>query len=158
MSVKQKINIFEKFLWFWLIFFGNFRCFLLIFCYPDPDPFYWSWSGSGWPKWNRSKRIRIRNTVYNSKIFKKVFFFTKKIVNLKNIVKQKRYTRALLVGAEKMSIKKSKLKVWHSYRNLFFHFRILRSVSTCSLYLLQTLPWFDQISVHPSGHQFVFSI
>ena len=41
--------------WFWLIF-----------CYPDP--FYWSGSGSGWPKWNGSKRIRIRNTAFSTTI------------------------------------------------------------------------------------------
>ena len=53
--------------------------------------------------------------------------------------------------SEVIVTKKSKLKVWHSYRKnslnhtsqtqkkRFFKFCILRSVSTCSLYLLQTL-------------------
>ena len=49
--------IFVDFCW-------NFPGFWLIFCYVDPDPFHWSGSGSGWPKWNGSKRIRIRNTAF----------------------------------------------------------------------------------------------
>ena len=43
-------------------FCGQFPWFWLIFCYPDPDQFHLSGSGSGWPKWNGSKRIRIRKT------------------------------------------------------------------------------------------------
>ena len=54
---------------------------------------------------------------------------------------QKRCTRAILVGVENFIQKKSKLKVWHSYRKnglnhtsetkkrVFFQFCILRSVS-----------------------------
>ena len=56
------LMIFVDFCW-------NFPWFWLIFCYPDP--FYWSGSGSGWPKWNRSIRIRIRNTGYNNQILTK---------------------------------------------------------------------------------------
>ena len=37
-------------------------------------------------------------------------------------------------------------------KNRFFQFRILRSVSICSLYLLQSVVWFDQISLHPTIH------
>ena len=38
-------------------------------------------------------------------------------VNLKNDVKQKRYTRVILLDADKISTrKKSKLRVWRSYR------------------------------------------
>ena len=86
-------------------------------------------------------------------------------VILKNVVKQKRCTRAILVGAEKnFNQKKSKLKVWLSSRKnslnhtsetpkkRFFQLFILRSISTCSLYLLQTLVQFDQISVHSNVH------
>ena len=37
--------------------------------------------------------------------------------NLKNVMKQKRCTRVILLGAEKnFNQKESKLKVWHSYR------------------------------------------
>ena len=60
MSVKQKINIFEKcmiFLWFWLNFVDIFHDFGWFFCYPDPDPLHWSGSGSGWPKWNGSETL-----------------------------------------------------------------------------------------------------
>ena len=39
-------------------------------------------------------------------------------MKLKNVVKQKRCTRVILLGVDKISTrKKSKLKVWHSYRN-----------------------------------------
>ena len=91
-------------------FFGNFRCFLLIFCYPDPDPFYWSWSGSGWPKWNRSKRIRIRNTVYNSKIFLKGFFFHKKNCKFEKYCEAKKIHKGITSWRRKNVNKKIKIE------------------------------------------------
>ena len=49
-------------------FCGNFPWFSLIFCYhdPDQDPFHCGGSGTGWPKCNGSKLIRIRDTAYIS--------------------------------------------------------------------------------------------
>ena len=53
-------------------------------------------------------------------IKKKAFFAKKNLLlnmNLKNVVKQKRCTRVILLGAKKISTrKKSKLKVWHSFK------------------------------------------
>ena len=47
-------------------FCGNFPWFWLI--YVTRNPFHWSGFGSGWPKWNGSKRTRIRNTAVNDGI------------------------------------------------------------------------------------------
>ena len=79
---KHKFISFEKNVWYFNDF-GWFLCkfsmiladFWLIFGYPDP--FHWSGtgSGSGWPKWNGSKRIRIRNNERNSRISDFVFIF-----------------------------------------------------------------------------------
>ena len=103
------------------------------------------------------KKFVLQKKIFNSKKkFQKSLFFAKKNfllnMNLKNVVSQKRWTRVILLGAEKNSTrKKSKLKVWHSFKKKylkshfrdpkkrFFQFRILRSVSVCSLYLLQTV-------------------
>ena len=60
-----------------------------------------------------------KKKLYIKKIPKKSFSQKKFLldVNLKNVVKQKRCIKAILVGAEKNSTwKKSKLKVWHAYR------------------------------------------
>ena len=66
-------------------------------------------------------------------------------VYFKNVVKQKRCASAILVGPKKCYQKKSKLKVWHSYRRnslnqtsgtkkAFFQFRISKRFSTyCKL-------------------------
>ena len=73
-------------------------------------------------------------------------------MNLKNAVKQKRCTRVILLG-EKNQFQQEKIKIegvafiskkylkshFRDPKKRFFQFHILRSVSTCSLYLLQTL-------------------
>ena len=54
------------------------------------------------------------------KKFQKSLFRKKKLIlnmNLKNVVKQKRCTRVILLGAKNnFNKKKSKLKVWHSFK------------------------------------------
>ena len=74
-----------------------------------------------------------------------------------------------ITGRKNFNKKKSKFRVWHSFRkntlnhtagtqkSVFFQFRILRSVSVCSLYLLQTKQKFDQISVHPTVQWWLFA-
>ena len=89
----------------------------------------------------------------NSKKIPKNIFHKKCLlnVNLKNVVKQKICTREYTGRRQNFNQRKSKLKVLHSYRkkslnhtsetpkkSFFFQFRSLRSVSTLSLYLLQT--------------------
>ena len=67
LSVNISLIVLKKIYGILMIFVDfreNFPWFWLIFCYPDPDPFHWSGSGSGWPKWNGSIRIWIRNTDY----------------------------------------------------------------------------------------------
>ena len=61
---------------------GNFPWFWLIFCYLDPDPFHWS--GSGWPKWNGSKRILIHNTAKNN-MFCHLYAINKSVKSFKKI-------------------------------------------------------------------------
>ena len=54
-------------------------------------------------------------------------------------------------------ISKKQLKSHLPYqKKRLFQFRILRSVSTCSIYLLQALVQFEQISVHPNREGKVF--
>ena len=60
----------------------------------------------------KKKIIEVKK--FQKSLFHKKNFFLK--VNLKNVVKQKRCTRAILVAEKKFNQKKSKLKVWHSYR------------------------------------------
>ena len=56
-----------KFLWLWNFYlvktYMNLANFLL------PGSVSWNRFGSGWPRWNGSKRIRIRNTTTGSDIF-----------------------------------------------------------------------------------------
>ena len=85
-------------------------------------------------------------------------------MNLKNVVKQKRCTRVTHITWRRKNfnqkkkqncsvafISKKYLKAhFRDPKKHFFQYRILRSVSICSLYLLQTVVKFDQISVHPT--------
>ena len=93
-------------------------------------------------------------------------FHKKKIllnVNLKNVVKQKDAQGPYLLAQTKFQLEKNqnwrfgihieKIAFIHfrdPKKRFFFQFRILRSVSTCSLFLLQTLVKCDSISVHPT--------
>ena len=74
-----------------------------------------------------NRGVIVKKIVLQKKFFvtlkkniKKAFFTKKNFLlnmNLKNVVKPKRCTRVILLGEEKISTrKKSKLKVWHSYR------------------------------------------
>jgi hypothetical protein len=78
MSVNISLIVLKKKIMVFLWFSWKFSWFWLISCYPDP--FHWSGSGSGWPKWNGSIRIRIRNTVLVP--FKKLREFTLLYCNL----------------------------------------------------------------------------
>ena len=64
MSVNISLIVLKKMydiLMIFVDFCGKFPWFWPIFCYLDP--FHWSGSGSGWPKWNGSKRIRIATLI-----------------------------------------------------------------------------------------------
>ena len=90
------------------------------------------------------------------KKFQKSLFCKKKLFTeheFEKCCEAKKMHKGHITGRRKnFNKKKSKLKVWHSFRkntlnhtsgtqkNVFFQFHILRSVSTCSLYLLQTSP------------------
>ena len=69
---KYECNSFEKHVWYsndfgWFLW--KFSMILADFLLPGSGSVYWSGSGSGWPKWNGSKRIRIRNTDLNIRYF-----------------------------------------------------------------------------------------
>ena len=93
----------------------------------------------------QKKILTVKKIPQKSLLQKKNFLLN---MNCKNVVKQKKLHKGHITGRQK---KKSKLKVWHSFKKKylkshfrdpkkrFFQFRILRSVSVCSLYLLQTV-------------------
>ena len=107
MSVNISLIVLKKMydiLMIFVDFCWNFPWFWLIFCYPDP--FHWSRSWSGWPKWNWSKRIRIRNTAYNWPLFEPSFYLDLDLVQRIRFVKKK---------TDPDSVKKKILSYWWFY-------------------------------------------
>ena len=113
----------------------------------------------GYSKKNCSTKKKFCNSKKNSK---KAFTQKKVLLNmyLKKCCETKKINKGHITGGRINFNQKKKIKIegvafiskkyLKSHFSVFFQFRILRSVCICSLYPLQTVVQFDQISIHPS--------